>query len=82
MFQKILTKQGLKFMTSTKLVSGKNNKEKGIEIVVESSKGQQNLSCDIILLSVGRKPYTDGLDLPKAGLETNKFGRVEINGHW
>jgi len=82
MFQKILTKQGLKFMTSTKLVSGKNNKEKGIEIVVEGSKGQQNLSCDIILLSVGRKPYTDGLDLPKAGLEANKFGRVEINGHW
>ena len=38
-FQKILAKQGLKFMTGTKLVSGKNNKDKGVEIVVENAKG-------------------------------------------
>ena len=36
----------------------------------------------MILLSIGRKPYTDGLQLEKAGLETNKFGRVDIDAHW
>ena len=81
-FQKVLTKQGLKFMTSTKLVSGKNNREKGVELVVENAKGQHNLKCDVVLLSVGRKPFTEGLDLAKAGLEANKFGKVEINDHW
>lgn len=38
-FQKILKKQGLNFLTGTKLVSGKNNKDKGVEIVVENAKG-------------------------------------------
>lgn len=70
----MLTKQGLKFMLSTKLVSGKNNREKGIELVVENAKGQHNLKADVVLLSVGRRPFTDGLDLGKAGLESNKFG--------
>lgn len=81
-FSKLLKKQGMNIMTSTKLVSGKNNKEKGVELVIENAKGQQNMKADVVLLCVGRRPYTDGLDLGKAGLEANKFGRVEINDHW
>lgn len=69
-------------MCGTKLVSGKNNKAKGVELVVENSKGQQNLKADVVLLSVGRKPFTDGLDLAKAGLATNQWGKVDINDHW
>lgn len=81
-FGKLLKKQGLNIMTSTKLVSGVNNKEKGVELVVENAKGQSKMKADVVLLCVGRRPFTDGLDLGKAGLEANKFGRVEINDHW
>jgi len=69
-------------MTSTKLVSGVNNKANGVDLVVENAKGQQNMKADVVLLCVGRRPYTDGLALEKAGLEANKFGRIEINEHW
>lgn len=40
-FSKLLKKQGLNIMTSTKLISGVNNKSKGVELVVENAKGQQ-----------------------------------------
>jgi len=81
-FSKLLKKQGLNIMTGTKLVSGVNNKDKGVELVVENAKGQQKMKADVVLLCVGRRPFTDGLDLGKAGLEANKFGRVDINDHW
>jgi dihydrolipoamide dehydrogenase len=81
-FAKLLKKQGLNIQTSTKLVSGVNNKDKGVELIVENAKGQQKMKADVVLLCVGRRPFTDGLDLAKAGLEANKFGRVEINDHW
>lgn len=82
MFSKMLKKQGMNIMTSTKLVSGVNNKAKGVELVVENAKGQHNMKADVVLLCVGRRPFTDGLALEKAGLEANKFGRIEINEHW
>lgn len=40
------------------------------------------MKADILLLSVGRKPFTEGLDLAKAGLSANQWGRIEINDHW
>jgi dihydrolipoamide dehydrogenase len=40
------------------------------------------MTADVVLLSIGRKPYTAGLDLEKAGLEANKFGKIEINKSW
>ena len=40
------------------------------------------MTADVVLLSIGRKPYTGGLDLEKAGLEANKWGKVEINKTW
>jgi dihydrolipoamide dehydrogenase len=78
-FQKTLQKQGIKFLTSSKLVSGKNNREKGVSVVVDGPKGQQKLETDVVLLSIGRRPFTGGLNLEAAGLSTNKFGKIEIN---
>lgn len=72
----------MKIRCNTRLVSGVNNKEKGVSVVVEDSKGQETINADVVLLSIGRRPFTGGLDLQKAGLETNKFGRVEINKQW
>lgn len=40
------------------------------------------MTSDVVLLSIGRRPFTGGLELAKAGLETNKYGKLEINSHW
>jgi dihydrolipoamide dehydrogenase len=72
----------MKFKVNSRLESGVNNKEKGVDVVINGPKGQENLSADVVLLSIGRKPFTDGLSLEKAGLETNKFGKVETSNTW
>lgn len=46
---------------NTKLDSGVNNKEKGVEVTVEGKSGKTNLTSEVVLLSIGRKPYTSGL---------------------
>ncbi len=79
--QKVLKKQGVKFMLSTAVeaverngdtvkVSGKD--KKGAEVSVEG---------DYVLVSVGRRPYTDGLAVEKAGVELDERGRVKVNEH-
>ncbi len=82
-FKKILEKQGIKFMLKTKVVGGKGG-ESGCTVEVEGSEGgnKQSINCDIILVSTGRRPYTSGLQLEKAGLEVDKFGRIDTNDHW
>ena len=81
-FEKILRKQGLKFKMNTRLEGGVNNKEKGVKVTLGTDKGKEDMEADVVLLSIGRRPYTGGLDLEKAGLSTNKWGKIEINKHW
>jgi len=81
-FQKILKKQGLKFECNTRFLTGVNNKEKGVQCTVEGPKGKKDLEADVVLLSIGRRPYTGGLQLEKAGLKVNEQGRVDINKTW
>ncbi len=63
-FNKILVKQGIKILTSHKVVSGKNL-GKGAEVVIEPVKGgaAQTLKADHVLISTGRRPFTEGLGL-------------------
>ena len=67
---------------NSRLESGVNNKENGVQVKISSDKGDETIEADVVLLSIGRKPYTGGLQLEKAGLETNKFGKIEINNTW
>lgn len=78
--QKILTKQGMTILTGHKVVSGKNNGTNG-QITIEPVKGgdQITLSADHILVSTGRRPYTQGLGLEKAGVKLDEKGRVIVN---
>lgn len=46
---------------NTKLDSGINHKEKGVEVTLEGKSGKTKLTSEVVLLSIGRKPYTDGL---------------------
>ena len=72
----------MKFMMNTRLESGTNNKEKGVQVVLGTPKGTETVDTDVVLLSIGRRPFTGGLGLEKAGLETNKWGKIEINKSW
>jgi len=70
-------------MLKTKVTGGKGGSA-GCKVDIEPAAGgtKSTLDCDIILVSTGRRPYTKGLQLDKAGLEVDKAGRVETNEHW
>jgi dihydrolipoamide dehydrogenase len=81
--QRILAKQGIVFKLSTKVTAAKPG-PKGIALTMEPAKGgaAETMEADVVLVSIGRKPYTDGLGLDKAGVKVDAKGRVEIDKHW
>ena len=83
-FTNALKKQGLKFLFNTKVASGVNNKERGVVInLTDAQSGAPSkIETDVALISIGRRAFTGGLQLDKAGLKTNDRGVLEINGHW
>ena len=79
-FMKILTKQGFKFKLNSKVTSV-SNKGNQVEVAFtnnETSK-EEKILADKVLVSVGRKPYTEGLNLTKIGIKKDKQGRIEVN---
>ncbi len=80
---KMLTKQGLKFMLSTK-VTGAKKSGKSVELTVEAAAGgnAQKIMADVVLVAIGRKPHTGGLGLDKAGVKTDERGRVAVDAHY
>ena len=79
-FQKILTKQGINFKLNNK-VTGVNNVSKKVIVnyTDNKSKNKEKLECDKVLVSVGRKPYTEGLNLTKLGIKKDEKGRIAVN---
>ncbi|KAK7677853.1 dihydrolipoamide dehydrogenase precursor [Cerrena zonata] len=79
-FQRSLGKQGLKFMLNTKVVSAEK-KDGKVYIKTESAKGgkEEEIEADVVLVSVGRRPNIDGLNLDKIGVEVDPKGRVVID---
>ena len=79
-FQKILTKQGIKFLLENKVTSVTNkNNQVLVDFVDNKTNKKSSLECDKVLVSVGRKPYTEGLNLTKLGIKKDKAGRIEVN---
>lgn len=79
--QKTLKKQGMKFMLST-AVSGVERNGDTVKVTAKDKKGEDVVvEGDYCLVSVGRRPYTDGLGLEKAGVELDERGRVKTNDH-
>ena len=78
-FMKILKKQGIKFELKTKvekIIKSKN----GVIIETFSKEGKKNkFEADVVLISVGRRPYTKNLNLEKIGVELDKRGSVKVN---
>lgn len=82
-FQRILTKQGMKFKLNTKVL--KADKVDGkIVVEVEDVKSQkkETMDCDTLLVCVGRRPYTKNLGLEELGIPLDERGRVKVNSHF
>jgi dihydrolipoamide dehydrogenase len=78
---KVLKKQGMKFYTSHKVQSVERNGDT-VVVQAENAKGETiTLEGDYSLVSVGRRPYTDGLNADKAGVKISDRGQVEVNDH-
>ncbi|MCL7998650.1 dihydrolipoyl dehydrogenase [Brucella sp. 21LCYQ03] len=82
-FQRLLEKQGIAFKLSAK-VTGVEKSAKGAKVTFEPVKGgdAETIEADAVLISTGRRPYTDGLGLQEAGVNVDDRGRVAIDGHW
>ena len=79
--QKVLKKQGMKFSLST-AVSGVERSGDSVRVTATDKKGEKVIfEGDYCLVSVGRRPYTDGLSLENAGVELDERGRVKVNDH-
>ena len=76
---KILKKQGLNFHLETKVES---IKKEGKKVIVNTSEkeGKKNaFDCDVVLISVGRKPNTKNLNLNKIGIQLDKKNKIKVN---
>jgi len=82
-FERILTKQGLKFRLGTKVTAARKGND-GVTLTIEPAKGgtPEEIKADVVLVSVGRRAYTDGLGLAEAGVVTDDRGRVRTDGHF
>jgi dihydrolipoamide dehydrogenase len=78
---KVLKKQGMKFYVSHKVKAVERNGDV-VVVQAENAKGETiTLEGDYSLVSVGRRPYTDGLNADKAGVKISDRGQVEVNDH-
>ena len=83
-FQRILKKQGVNFMLSSK-VDGIDKSGKKLAVTVEPAAGEaaaEVLEADVVLVAIGRRPYTEGLGLEDAGVALDDKGRVKTDGHF
>ncbi|WP_119422511.1 dihydrolipoyl dehydrogenase [Desertibaculum subflavum] len=81
--QRTLTRQGMKFRLSAK-VTGAKSGASGVALSVEPVNGgaAEEVKADIVLVAIGRRPYTNGLGLKEAGIAIDNRGRVVTDGHF
>ena len=82
-FQRILGKQGFEFRLGTKVTGAEKLKTK-IKLSLEPAAGgdAETLDCDIVLVAIGRRPYTEGLGLGALGVETDNRGFITVDAHY
>jgi dihydrolipoamide dehydrogenase len=82
-FQRILGKQGFEFRLGTKVTGAEKLKTK-VKLSLEPAAGgdTESLDCDIVLVAIGRRPYTVGLGLEELGVETDNRGFITIDAHY
>jgi dihydrolipoamide dehydrogenase len=82
-FQRLLSKQGIKFKLNTKVLSAEK-KDGKVYLQAEAAKGgkEETLEADVVLVAVGRRPYVEGLNLSAVGVELDPKGRIVIDSQF
>jgi dihydrolipoamide dehydrogenase len=82
-FQRLLSRQGLGFKLGTK-VSEVDHTGDRLVVTAEPVDGgePEKMKADVLLVAVGRRPYTEGLGLEQVGLQTDNHGRIEVDRHY
>ena len=75
--QRVLARSGIEFKLSTKL-AGISERQDGLVLELEGTE-RQTLAADVVLVSVGRRPYTDGLGLEEVGVARDQGGRIIVD---
>jgi len=81
MLQRLLGRQGLEFKLGSKVTAAKANKA-SVSLTVEPAKDggeAENLKADIVLVAIGRRPYTEGLGLEALGVTKDNRGFIQVN---
>ena len=81
-FMKILIKQGISFHMQTKVESIKNNKTSAKVLLMDKDGKKKELECDVVLVSVGRKPNTNNLKLDSVGVLLDEKKRIKVNQNY
>ncbi|MFD2676455.1 dihydrolipoyl dehydrogenase [Camelimonas lactis] len=81
--QRLFQKQGVKFRLGAKVTGAKAN-AKGVTLTVEPAAGgeAEQVQADVVLVAIGRRPYTEGLGLQEVGVAVDERGRVTIDDHY
>lgn len=82
-FQRLLEKQGFAFKLASKVTAAKAS-AKNVSFTVEPAAGgtAETLEADVLLVAVGRVPYTEGLGCDEAGIRRDSKGRIEVGDHY
>jgi dihydrolipoamide dehydrogenase len=81
--QRILAKQGIVFRLASK-VSGVDKSGKLLKVAIEPAQGgaAETIDADVVLVAIGRRPFTSGLGLAEAGVVTDERGRIKTDAHY
>jgi dihydrolipoamide dehydrogenase len=82
-FQRILQKQGFEFRLGAK-VTGAKKTNKGVILTIEPTKGGpvESIEADVVLVAIGRRPFSEGLGLDRAAVALDERGRVKTDAHF
>jgi dihydrolipoamide dehydrogenase len=79
--ERLLKRQGMDFRLQTG-AKGFAVKKKAVQLQLESKGSADTVECDVVLVAVGRRPFTGGLGLEKAGVQMDERGRVQVDAQW
>jgi dihydrolipoamide dehydrogenase len=82
-FQRVLQRQGIKFRLGTKVTAATPGTD-GVSLAMEPVRGgaSETLKADVVLVAIGRRPYTEGLGLSEAGVALDDRRRVQVDHHY
>ena len=82
-FQRILKKQGLKFIMGAAVSGVEKLKTKAkVNYTLRKDDSAHQIDADTVLVATGRKPFTDGLGLADLGIEVSERGQIKTDSHW